>query len=307
MIKRIHLKNFQGHGDTMIELSSGVNVITGQSDVGKSSVVRALRWLILNRPSGGGDLFRRHGSGEKSTVSVEIGLDDEVSILRFRGAKNGYTVGDKTLVAIRTDVPTEVSDLLNFGPQNLQTQHQPYFLLMDSPGDVARKLNEVCGLDVIDDCLSNGALLVSRNSQQIKERALRISDLEESEAKYSDLDARSSAVLDLEAMEKKALQMRQKCEELQVLVDIGARTQADLQDIDKFLLVEKPADALFKILESRNELQIKLDQLTELVETYRRQDREVVRLDAEIVDMEDEFHSIFITEGVCPLCGQEVK
>jgi len=57
MIKYLQIQNFQSHKDSLLEFDPGVNVIVGSSDSGKTAVIRALRWLVWNRPSG--DAFRR--------------------------------------------------------------------------------------------------------------------------------------------------------------------------------------------------------------------------------------------------------
>ena len=50
MIKSIHVVGFQSHADSTIEFDPGVNVLIGQSDSGKTAVVRALDWALNNRP-----------------------------------------------------------------------------------------------------------------------------------------------------------------------------------------------------------------------------------------------------------------
>jgi exonuclease SbcC len=46
VIKRFDLVDFQSHKETHLEFVEGLNVIIGPSDSGKSSVVRALNFLI---------------------------------------------------------------------------------------------------------------------------------------------------------------------------------------------------------------------------------------------------------------------
>lgn len=50
-IKSIIIKNFQSHANTELELCDGVNVILGNSDVGKTAILRALGWIFLDRKS----------------------------------------------------------------------------------------------------------------------------------------------------------------------------------------------------------------------------------------------------------------
>ena len=52
MIKSVSIKNFKSHKDSTILLTSGVNSIFGDSDSGKSAIIKALYWCINNQPSG---------------------------------------------------------------------------------------------------------------------------------------------------------------------------------------------------------------------------------------------------------------
>ncbi|WP_035425703.1 AAA family ATPase, partial [Halalkalibacterium ligniniphilum] len=51
-INTVRLENFQSHLDTSIDFSTGLNVIVGQSDSGKTSILRAIRWVLYNQPRG---------------------------------------------------------------------------------------------------------------------------------------------------------------------------------------------------------------------------------------------------------------
>ena len=79
MIKSIHLKNFQSHKDTLIEFDQGVNVIVGQSDVGKSAILRAIAWVCTNKPSG--DEFI---SSWADSTSIKIKTDN-CTVIREKG------------------------------------------------------------------------------------------------------------------------------------------------------------------------------------------------------------------------------
>lgn len=195
MIDRITLQNFQGHAKTDLELIHGINVIHGPSHSGKSSILRALRWIIENRPIGAGENFRHNDADDKAEVLATIVLNDgahTAALTRFRkGANNGYRIDDQELKAIRSDVPQEVFDLLWLADHNLQlSQHNSIFLLNDSPGDVARKLNEVCGLQIIDDALGAGATLTNSLKQQQKTAIARAKELEADRERFADLDNR---------------------------------------------------------------------------------------------------------------------
>lgn len=154
MLRKVIIKNFQAHEELEFFFHPGVNVITGPSDVGKSAVIRAIRWVLENRPQGTG--FLNWETDLKVGCSVTLIFQGGDEITRERtSAHNSYIVNGVRLDAVRTDVPKEVTEIANVLPCCLQTQLSPYFLLQDTSGEVARRLNEVAGLDIISESLKS--------------------------------------------------------------------------------------------------------------------------------------------------------
>ena len=159
MIESVVIRKFQKHKRTKLELSEGVNVISGASDQGKSSIIRALKWCFLNRPSG--FRFKRWGTSKQDKTIVRVRFSNG-EVERRRGAvENSYVVNGELLKAIRSDVPDQVKNLVNIDGRNFHDQHDGYFLLQDSSGEVARKFNEIVGLDIIDKALKNAASIIN--------------------------------------------------------------------------------------------------------------------------------------------------
>jgi DNA repair protein SbcC/Rad50 len=158
MINKISIKNFQSHKDTSITFCKGLNVITGTSDSGKSAILRSLRWVLDNKPSG--DSIRNWDCSPKEPVEVSIQFSEGTEIKKERVLdKATYFCNtleqSLTFKAVKSDVPQEILDITNLSEFNTQTQHEPYFLLTDSPGERARKLNDLVGLGVIDSLFKN--------------------------------------------------------------------------------------------------------------------------------------------------------
>lgn len=144
MLEKLRIKNFQCHALEKITFDPAITVIVGPSDVGKSAVIRALRWLVTNRPRG--DEFIMHGTAE-----CEVGLRaDGNTVLRRRGTTNSYSLDDKEFVAFRDEPPEEIAQLLNMGDINFQGQHDPVFWFTLTPGQVAREINHIVDLGAID-------------------------------------------------------------------------------------------------------------------------------------------------------------
>ncbi len=153
MINTISIENFQSHKNTYLEFPPGVSIITGSSDSGKSSIIRALLWSINNRPLG--NQFKSWFSNEKESVEVGIEFDNGYLIKERKNSKNIYDINGTKFEAVKSDIPDDMQNLTNLSDYNIQTQIQPYFLLQDTAGEVAKRFNELIGLDVIDILFKN--------------------------------------------------------------------------------------------------------------------------------------------------------
>lgn len=194
MINSIVTKYFETHLDTFIEFHPGVNTLVGESDEGKSGIVRQIKWNAKNRPTG--DSYRNDKlnpnkkSDKKKRTSVSIDYESSGVIMRERdaGSINHYRINDQEpLRALRTDVPDEVQELTKIKDVNIQGQHptEQYFLLADKPGQVAKRFNEVAGLTIMDDALKainskvrtcNAEINVAK--EEIKEKKKELKDTE---------------------------------------------------------------------------------------------------------------------------------
>lgn len=118
-IKQVEIINFQAHANTVVEFapSGNLTVVTGNSDSGKTSIIRALRWAFYNAPQGTD--FIRVGC---TMVQVKVTMDDGWSVTRLRTpSKNQYIIthpsGDEqTYEGFGNNVPVEVQQMLGVAP-----------------------------------------------------------------------------------------------------------------------------------------------------------------------------------------------
>ena len=73
MFKSLCIENFQSHKKTVLNFDAGVKVIIGRSDSGKSAIIRAIRWLVENKPNGNSFI-----NYDESKASVEIDIGDTI-------------------------------------------------------------------------------------------------------------------------------------------------------------------------------------------------------------------------------------
>jgi exonuclease SbcC len=142
MICRITLHNYMSHADTVIEPATGLTVLVGPNNCGKSAVVSALETLCNNAT---GDYMVRHDEKE-ATVTVETD-DGHVLVWRRKGNTVSYVIDGREIHRLNRAVPDELHTFLrlpkvetgencdpfdvHFGPQK-----SPIFLL-NEPGSRA--------------------------------------------------------------------------------------------------------------------------------------------------------------------------
>lgn len=202
-ISKAEVINFQSHEKTVLDFSEKMNVLFGDSDQGKSSVIRSIKWCIQNRPNG--DKFRRHDTDESSVLLTK---DDGFWVNRIRSdSKNEYRVkGIKDpLKALRMEVPEDVTTGLNLDENNIQSQEDVWFLLDQSPGQVSKKLNKVSGLEMTDKVM-----------KQVN-TDIKVANAERN-SKNKEHIATKSKIMDLEWTEK-ANKFLTKLEKYQTILD----------------------------------------------------------------------------------------
>ncbi len=150
MIEKIELKNFQAHKDSDLEFIDGLNCIVGDSDSGKTSILRAIRWVLHNRPTG---LTLINRNAKEAQVDIKV---NGHNITKIRNkTTNSYKIGDISFDMVGREVPDEVSTAFNVSELNIQRQMDSPFLVFSPPGQVASVLNACIGFDVADKIISN--------------------------------------------------------------------------------------------------------------------------------------------------------
>lgn len=120
--------------------------------------------MFLNRPAGTSII--RWGAN-RTTVSSNI---NGKKITRIRGkGKNLYRLQNETFKAFGNDVPEKIANVANITENNFQGQHSLPFWFGETSGEVARKLNSIVNLSLIDTSLSylSSTLSKARHTTEI--------------------------------------------------------------------------------------------------------------------------------------------
>ncbi|AFV11666.1 SMC domain-containing protein [Thermacetogenium phaeum DSM 12270] len=258
MITKITIKNFQPHAHTEIEPAPGLTVLVGESDQGKSAVIRALRWLFLNQPRGAG--FVRAGESNcRVVVEYEDGTqvgrarmgDDNVYLVSFPGQEpavfRGF--GIETLAEIRET--TGVSEIDVGGEAvapNIAGQLEAPFLLGASGPMRASLIGMMARADVFDEALKNTLADISRVRREKRENDERIAELEEEIGKFDNLPALESAVGEASALLSEIESSSQRKEFLeQTLAEVN-RLRQEIRHSEKVITATETADTAENLL-----------------------------------------------------------
>ncbi len=266
MIKSLHIKNFQSHKDTTLEFDPGVNIILGRSDSGKTAILRALRWLVWNRPSG--EAFRSYwGGGTSVTLETESG-----SITRSKDKIEEYVLSaaDQFLVfhAFKTDIPAEISKFLNMGEINIQQQLDSPFLLSKTAGEVASHFNRVAKLDKIDLSIQNVQKVIREVSQDIKHKKDLVDKLTEDLAKLPDLEKFEMEVEVLEDLEEQKTNLINSKGRLSKIIISLKKINNEITEGSIILKAEEAVNQIFDRINERDSLKDSKSSLEDIINTF---------------------------------------
>ncbi len=186
MIKSLSIQNFQSHLNSYLEFSPGINIITGSSNNGKTAIIRAVNWVISNRPQGLS--FKSSFADKKDTCKVILEINNQKIVREKSASINQYEVGSSLLGTIGNDVPSEVVSAINMSDINIQSQFDKHFLLLDSAGEVGRTINKVVKLDNIDELISNISSKIISTNKEIDIRKKDVEKLYTDLEKFKDFD-----------------------------------------------------------------------------------------------------------------------
>lgn len=179
-ISFIEVKNFKIHKKkTRVDFTPGLNVIVGESDIGKSTFIKAAIKCLFNKPDRKGEDFLTWGAKRGSKVHIWVGIKDDddgqldkeeapetiIERVLGKGSVNEYHIyypGEEEPVSFTgfgKTVPPEVMAVhgmrevdMGYGKEqlNYMGQFDGFFLLGRRPEDVAQAIGRLAHTDVID-------------------------------------------------------------------------------------------------------------------------------------------------------------
>ena len=307
MIQSVHLKDFEAHIDSKLELCKGINTIVGASDQGKSSVLRGINLVLRNKPNGNN--FVNH---DALNASVELVTDTHIAT-RIKGKQNKYILDGTELTAFGQDVPEDIKQAMEFKDLNIQYQMDSAFLLSSSSGEVAKVFNKVVDLEKLDVILSNAEKKKRKHKNDYAGLRETVSTITNSISKYDWITNAGKETTRLSNLDSSIQESKGKTKLLEDLIetlfvhDTYLKKADDvLQYTDKFALVQQRYTSLKENtikVETLNMLLLKVNNFTSKVDTYT----DILKSSKDVVKLEKLVNSIksnkWIYDGVFDLLG----
>ena len=301
MLKSLSIRNFRLHKKLKIVFSPNITTLVGKSYAGKSTAVLALKWVCLNRPAGT-SVIRWGAGGTKVTLKL-----DEHEITRIRSkSKNLYLLQEKTketitghkFEAFGNNVPERISKIVNISENSFQGQHSLPFWFGETSGEVARKLNSIVNLSLIDTSLSylSSTLTKARHTvdickdrvEEVGKRKNELGFVVEMEEEWRDVKKASKQYTTLDAETVELENILESCEEY----------KATVKSIKPPSLV-----SLTKAYENLSEMEDKYTKIEIMMDKVERMNGELCELQKRKLNIQNQLEKI--SKKICPLCGRK--
>ena len=248
-IKKVELHNFQSHEYTEMEFDRGLNVILGNSDVGKTTILRAIKWALYNEPKG--DYFIRQGEKD---VSCKVTFSNGVVVERLKTpSKNSYFLVDASGNEMRfegfgIDVPKEITDVTNMYKVSLDNSNNKTilniaeqldgpFLLNDQASLRASAIGRLIGVNYVDDALRTVVRDNKRTNQEIVELIKNKEDLKKQLDEFSYIKEYKEKFEKITRIRNKIKTLQDRLELISKIKENLDKNRIELEDVSN--LVEK--------------------------------------------------------------------
>lgn len=275
MLTKVVIRGFQPHQNLTVEFHPQITIICGDSDEGKSSIVRALNWVFLNKPNGVRIINRKMDS-----CRVTVYFSDGSTLAKRRGRKGGakYKLNGKVFAAFGNIVPEEIQHFLKLNEINVQTQLQQLFWILETPGQLASKLNDIVDLSSIDKALTVIQKKVKVTKGELDLTNSKISDLEVKIEEYTWVEGFHADLLKVGKARERVREQQEKRILMAHLVGMGFAIRRGLVRLQKF--VTEGSELVGGITELREHVQKRknLETLLERARGYSRRINSLRRL-----------------------------
>jgi len=270
------IKNFESHKDTHLEFDPGVNTIVGENDTGKSAIIRALRLIINNDPSGLNYLptWNKKAITENTLETFE---GDIITRMRSKSINN-YFFNEESLKAFGVGVPDEIIKALNMDEINVQSQKEPDFLFSSTSGQIAKYLNKIVNLEVIDDIYNKLESKRRAANTDLVHHQEQLEKQNKELEKYAKLDQIEKKIERIESLEINYHLYQEKIKQVESSLFLIDQENQSIRKLNLFICYESKILELLSLNSKGMELGSKLDKIIGLfsdIELIKEQNKQI--------------------------------
>lgn len=176
-IKSVELTNFKSHKKSKVEFNKQLNIIIGNMNSGKSSILLAIQWVLHDNPKG--TAFIRTGA-KKCEVKLELSNGTYIRKTKTKTASSYFIGGDgleeKEFKGFGNNLPTEIINthqipLINLYKDkkvclNFGNQLDGLFLVNNTGSERAEAIGKLTKTDIIDKAMD----LSTSSSREVKSK-----------------------------------------------------------------------------------------------------------------------------------------
>ncbi len=299
MISSIKLNNFQSHKQTELSFDKNVNIISGNSDSGKSAILRSLNWLINNRPSG--DSYKSYWADE---TKVELTINNNKITREKTKTKNLYKFNDEVYEAFGTEIPGKIKNEINFSDINFQYQMDAPFLFSKSNGEIAKYINEIINLDIIDKSLSNIERMKRDYIRKLENERELLKTNQDEIKKYNNLNELEIKITALEKLENNIILLKDKWNKLYCLKTNIESQKKLIEETNKKIKYENKINSLIELSDKIEKLNDKYSDIVWIINSIIKYKNDIDKINNKLKLDEIEYKKLL--GNVCPLCGNKI-
>jgi len=286
----LHLENFQAYKNTTINFTSGLNIITGESDMGKSSIFRALLKLVRDTPAGKNFINKDATSMKLSLTGINDNGQKFTIVRQITPTKNLYFLNDQEFGGFGREIPKEIQNALEMFLVQLQNNEKidlhfsdqydvPFMVSKSAAGTRSKLLGRIAGLHTLDRGIvavnadiraGNSALKIKLIDKDRLQKAVETAiDTAEYHKLYDtnknslkEIEQKFITVEKLQDLQKKFLEIVKIGKETRKFLDSFPEITADFSEIRKNIQLLNKLQGLYKDLNSIEEQIVKLPKIT---------------------------------------------
>lgn len=291
MLKSLHIQNFQSHKDTTIQFTEGLNVIIGQSDGGKSSIIRALSAVCYN--TWDSDSMRVGQHCCKLTLETDKGIvtltkDTKSKINAYSGVK--FQNNEQfSFESVGVTVPQIVNEITGMQPlkiadasvdiPNIMYQLDKHYMLAEVSGKtctsnlIARIFDKVIGLGGMEELISQISSSMINDKKQITKKMAQVDELNSDLIDQLQLVEKQLNIKSAKKLKNEIQQLIFKSKKLDQFIAKRQQLQQRLSQINQRYIqldVELVKNTITDLNDSISKT-IKIDQLTQKSEGLKNQ------------------------------------